>query len=473
MRRGWLIALAVLPTLAGCDLAPPYAVPASVTPTAAYREVGPWTPAAPADASARGRWWTVVEDADLDHLEDRVEQSSPRLAAALARYEQASALAGRARADLYPTLSAGLDVGRSFYPGITNHDLILGAAAGYEVDLWGRVRNQVGAARLEAEASAADTASIRLSLQAELADDYLSLRGLDAQIDVLRQTDEAYTEALKLTQRRFDGGASSEIDVGRAKTQLADVEAQYEQAGASRALLEHAIGILVGESPSTFTLPAQSALIDPPHVPIAAPSALLERRPDVAAAERRVAEANARIGVARAAYYPSITLNAAGGLESLGSVGAASAGYWALGPLAISLPVFDGGRRKANLALSRAAFDEVAADYRQTVLDAFRQVEDELALANRLARAEAKQQDAVSAAVETDRLANRRYMEGAADYLEVVTAQTAELQARQTDIQIRTQRLMAGIDLVRALGGGWTPAGGVAGAVSAKPSSGL
>ncbi len=457
MRSRWLFALALLPALAGCDLAPPYVTPPSVTPTAAYRETGPWTPAEPADAASRGRWWTVVADADLDRLEDRIEQASPRLVAALARYEQASALANRARANLYPSLGVGGDVEHSNYPQIPNHDLSLGGVAGYELDLWGRVRNQVGAARLEAEASAADTASIRLSLQAELAEDYLSLRGYDARIDVLRQTDAAYTAALKLTQRRFDGGASSEIDVGRAKTQLADVQAQYEQAGASRALLEHAIGILVGESPSTFTLPAESALVDPPHVPLDAPSVLLERRPDIAAAERRVAEANARIGVARAAYYPSISLNAAAGLETLGAVSAESAGYWALGPLAVSLPVFDGGRRKANLALSRAAFDEAAADYRQTVLDAFRQVEDELALANRLARAEAKQQDAVSAAVETDRLANRRYMEGAADYLEVVTAQTAELQARQTDIQIRTQRLIASIDLVRALGGAWSP----------------
>ena len=429
MRSRWLFALALLPALAGCDLAPPYVTPPSVTPTAAYRETGPWTPAEPADAASRGRWWTVVADADLDRLEDRIEQASPRLVAALARYEQASALANRARANLYPSLGVGGDVEHSNYPQIPNHDLILGGVAGYELDLWGRVRNQVGAARLEAEASAADTASIRLSLQAELAEDYLSLRGYDARIDVLRQTDAAYTAALKLTQRRFDGGASSEIDVGRAKTQLADVQAQYEQAGASRALLEHAIGILVGESPSTFTLPAESALVDPPHVPLDAPSVLLERRPDIAAA----------------------------GLKTLGAVSAESAGYWALGPLAVSLPVFDGGRRKANLALSRAAFDEAAADYRQTVLDAFRQVEDELALANRLARAEAKQQDAVSAAVETDRLANRRYMEGAADYLEVVTAQTAELQARQADIQIRTQRLIASIDLVRALGGAWSP----------------
>jgi NodT family efflux transporter outer membrane factor (OMF) lipoprotein len=456
MRNRVLLALLPALLLAACDVAPPYEVPRSVAPAVAYRELGPWTPAAPADAAPRGRWWTVIADADLDRLEDRLEQASPRLAAALARYEQAAARASRARAALYPSLDAGVNVERSHYPEIPNHDLTLGGVAGYEVDLWGRVRNLVSAARSEASASAADTASVRLSLQAELAEDYLSLRGYDARIDVLRQTDEAYSAALKLTETRFDGGASSEIDVGRAKTQLADVQAQFEQATASRALLEHAIAILIGESPSSFTVPASSILIDAPHVPVDAPSILLERRPDIAAAERRVAEANAEVGVARAAYFPTVSLNAAGGLETLGGVSAASEGYWALGPLSVSLPVFDAGRRKAEVARARAAFDEAAADYRQTVLTAFQQVEDELVLANRLARAEARQQEAVSSAVETDRLANRRYMEGAADYLEVVTAQTAELQARQSDIQIRTERLVASIDLVRSLGGAWS-----------------
>ena len=461
LRKDLLAGLALAgATLAGCDLASPYQTPPSVQPTAQYREVGPWTPAVPADSVSRGRWWSVVADADLDALEDRLEQASPRLAAALARYEQAAALARRARADLFPTVGVGAEVESSHYPSVPNHDLSYGAdVASYEVDLWGRVRNLVNAAKAEAQASAGDTAAVRLSLQAELADDYLSLRGDDARIDTLRQTIDAYTAALKLTQARFDGGASSEIDVGRAKTQLADAEAQYEQAIADRGLLEHAIAILVGVSPSTFTVAAKSALIDPPHVPIDAPSLLLQRRPDIAAAERRVYEANVRIGVARAAFYPSVTLTAAGGLETIGSITSQSSGYWAFGPLGFTLPIFDAGRRRAELDRSRAALDEVAADYRQTVLQAFQQVEDQLTLANRLARAEAKQQDAVSAATETDRLANRRYMEGASDYLEVVTAQTAELQARQTDIQIRTQRLISSIDLVRALGGGWVPVG--------------
>jgi NodT family efflux transporter outer membrane factor (OMF) lipoprotein len=447
--------LAVL-LLAGCNVAPPYVAPTSFTPTAAYKENGPWTPAAPADAAPRGRWWTVIADSDLDALESRIESDNPRLAAALARYEDAVALAQRAKAGLVPEVDVGGSLQHERYPAVPPHDAIVGASAGYEVDLWGRVRNLVAAAKAEAQASGADAASIKLSLQAELADDYLNLRGLDAQIDVLRQTIQAYTRALELTQNRFDGGASSELDVGRAKTQLGDAQAQYEQTVANRALLEHALAVLVGQSASTFTLPMRPDLSAPPQVPVDAPSVLLQRRPDVAAAERRVFEANAGIGVARAAYYPTVTLAAAGGIETLGGISKVAAGYWAFGPLAVSLPVFDGGRRAADVKRAKAEFDEASADYRQTVLGAFQQVEDELVLANRLSTAEARQQEAVTAAVETDHLATIRYTEGASDYLEVVTAQTAALQARQADIQIRTQRLVASIDLIRALGGGWS-----------------
>lgn len=445
--------------LGGCSLAPAYAPPVTVAAAPAYREAGPWTPAAPADAEARGPWWRLFGDPALDALEQRLEAGSPQLAAALARYDQAAALARRARADRWPSATATASVERE-----RDHDAPRGrrdttgldATAVYELDLWGRVRNLVAAGRAEAQASAADLASVRLSLQAHLADTYFQLRGLDAQISVLTQTADAYEKALALTERRFRGGASSAVDVGRARTQLAATQAQYEQALADRALLEHAIAALLGESASSFTIAAVADVIQPPRVPVSAPSGLLQRRPDVAAAERRVAAANARIGVARAAAFPSLTLAATGGFQSTGGdLLSASNRQWALGPVALSLPLLDGGARRADVAGSRAAFEEQAALYRQTVLDAFREVEDQMALANRLAAAEARQTEAVDAAVRTNALATTRYREGAANYLEVVTAQTAELDARRAALDIRARRLTAGVDLVRALGGGW------------------
>jgi multidrug efflux system outer membrane protein len=442
--------------LGGCSLAPAYAPPTVVAATPVYRETGPWTPAAPADAQARGAWWRVFGDPVLDDLEQRLEASSPDLAAALARYDQASALARRARAARSPTVDATASVERYRASASRQDDRLVEATAAYELDLWGRVRNLVVAGRAEAQASGADLASARLSLQAQLADAYFHLRGLDGQIFVLTRTADAYEKALALTDKRFRGGASSEVDVGRARTQLAATQAEYEQALADRALLEHAIAALVGESASRFTLAAAPDVVAPPRIPVDAPSNLLQRRPDVAAAERRMAAANASIGVARAAAFPNLTLAATGGFEaSGGDLLSASNRQWALGPVALSLPVLDGGTRRADIAVSRAAFDEQAALYRKTVLDAFREVEDQLALANRLAAAEARQTQAVDAAVRTNALASTRYREGAASYLEVVTAQTAELDARRAALDIRARRLAASIDLVRALGGGW------------------
>ena len=442
--------------LAGCNLAPPYRVPVTPGPTASYRETGPWTPAAPSDAAPRGRWWAVIVDPELDRLEDRLDSDNPGLAAALARYEQSKAVATRARASLFPELDVGGSAQDAHYPSLPASYASAGGSLGYELDLWGRVRNQVAAAKAETQASAADAAAVRLSLEALLAETYLGLRGDDAEIDVLAQTETAYRQALDLTLARFDGGAASEQDVSRAKTQLGDVQSQLAQARASRALLEHAIAALVGASASRFEIAARPVQAAPPEVPVGEPSALLQRRPDIAAAERRVASANAEIGVYRAALYPTVTLSAAGGYDSSGVLAATAASYWAAGPATALLPVFDAGRRRADVTRARAAFDEAAATYRQTVLEAFRQVEDELALANRLANAEARQEEAVDAARDTDQIALNRYTEGAADYLEVVTAQAAELDARREDVQLRTRRLIASIDLVRALGGGWS-----------------
>lgn len=449
-------------SLTACNLAPAYTPPtaASVAAPVAFRDGGNWTPAAPADDAPRGNWWQVIADPQLDALEQKIEAASPQLAAALARYDQARGYARQARSGLFPQIDANgsAERGRDQTHG-QQHEFTIGGALSYEVDLWGRVRNQVRAGRADVEASAADLASVRLSLQAELADDYIQLRGLDAQVAVLEATVVAFGKALKLNEARHDGGASSGVDVGRARTQLSAAQAQLDQAHADRALMEHAIAALVGEPASTFTIAAAPTLADPPVVPVAAPSLLLQRRPDIASAERRMAAANARVGVAKAAMFPSLTLGASGGFDTTGgALFSAATGFWALGPAMALLSVFDGGKRKGQLQVARGEFDETAANYRQTVLTAFREVEDQMALANRLASAEQNQQDAVTAAAQTNRLASIRYREGAASYLEVVTAQTAELDARRLAIDLRSRRLQASVNLIRALGGGWSAA---------------
>ena len=441
-------------TLAACSLTPAYTVPATPAPTVSYHEAGAWTPAAPADAAPRGAWWSVFADPALDALEQRIDDS-PQLAAAVARYDEAGALARQANAGLFPTLSATGFASKTDDPrnGHLNNNG-LGLSAGYEVDLWGRMRALAAAGKAEAQASAADLAGVRLSLQARLAETYVSLRGADAQIALLEQTGAAYQKAFDLTNDRYKGGASGPADVGRAKTQLSSTQAQLEQARASRALLEHALAVLVGQSASTFRVDAVTTQVEVPQVPVDAPSQLLQRRPDVAAAERRVYEANQGIGVAKAAFFPDITLTAGGGTEDyVGKTGA----FWALGPASFTLPIFDAGLRNARLKAARAEFDAASAGYRQTVLGAFQDVEDQLALANHLAAAAARQDAAVTAAAETDRLSMIQYRDGAASYLDVVTAQTAELQARSAALDIRTRRLLAGVDLIRALGGGWRP----------------
>ncbi len=451
-----LLSAGLASSLGACSLAPAYKVPVTPAPAEAYHETGTWTPAAPADAAARGAWWQVFNDAALDNLEQRIDGGNAQLAIAAARYDEAGALARQAEAGLLPTLGIAGSVSKTDDPRnghLNNYSL--GLSAGYELDLWGRVRNSVAAGKAEAQASAADLANVRLSLQARLAETYFSLRGADAEIALLQQTTDTYQKALDLTTDRYKGGASGEADVGRAKTQLGSTQAQLEQAHASRALLEHAIAVLVGESASTFRVEAVATPMDVPQIPVDAPSQLLQRRADVAAAERRVYEANARIGVARAAFYPDITLSATGGNEEYVGV---TGPFWALGPAAVSLPIFDAGARSARTQQARDEFDVASAQYRQTVLGAFQDVEDQLALANRLSVAAARQDEAVTAASETDRLSLIQYREGAASYLDVVTAQTAELEARRAALDIHTRRLLAGVDLIRALGGGWHPA---------------
>jgi outer membrane protein, multidrug efflux system len=463
-----LLAIGLATSLVGCNLAPAYAPPPIATPTT-YKELGPWTPAVPADTTTRGDWWGIFSDQTLDGLEQRIEHGNPDLAAALARYDEARALAAQARAAEVPEVDANAyttnnrqSEHRPLRVGGPNYydDNLVGATVSYELDLWGRVRNLVTAGKAEAQAAGSDAASVRLSLQAELADDYFNLRGLDAQAKLLADTSDDYEHALKLTKIQHDVGSVSGLDVGRAETQLQTARAQQSDVDAQRALFEHAIASLVGEPASTFSIAPDANLTEPPHAPVAAPSVLLQRRPDIAAAERRAYAANANIGVARAAYYPTISLDATGGFETNnGSVNLLNVAnsWWTLGPTA-ALTLFDGGRRKAEVAQARAQFQEASQSYRSTVLAAFQQVEDNLALCNKLADEAERQSLAVNAARRTEALSMIQYRTGSVTYLDVVTAQTADLDAQRAALGVATRRMQATVDLVRALGGGWTDA---------------
>lgn len=467
MHKARRLVLAVALATGGCNLAPRYTPPAPPATPAAFLETGPWTPARPDEASLADAWWTTLGDPQLDALEKRLDAHSPALAVIVARHDAAEALAWRARADRLPQLGAhgGATRERTVSPStgrdIVYNDYAVGVSASYDLDLWGRLRNLAAQSRAEAEASAADVAAARLGLHAALATDYFRMRGLDATIDTLRQTIDTYGRALQLTLRREADGMSTGLDVARARAQRAASQAELEQQLANRALLQHAIAALAGESASSFEIAPDGKLEAPPNVPVYAPSVLLQRRPDVAAAERRVAAANAGIGAARAAFYPDLALGGSGGFEAtMGALLSAASKVWALGPAVVLQPVFDGGARRADLSRSHAQFDEAAAAYRQVTLAAFRDVEDQLALVNRLARAHTKQAEAFDAARRANRLATLQYRDGAIDYLQVVTAQTAEQQAHEALIALQVQRLVASVNLVGALGGGWTATGG-------------
>ncbi|RDS81708.1 RND transporter [Dyella monticola] len=466
-KRESLLALAVTLALSGCSLAPTYHPPA--TPQAqAYRDVGPWVAARPSDQQARDDWWQLYADAGLNDLEAKLLASNADLAAALAHYQQAQAFAREARSELFPQIGAGATGVRQREsdntPPLRNptapadyNSYTVGVQASYEVDLWGRVRNTVEAGRDNALAAKADLASAQLSLQAQLADSYMQLRGLDQQIALLQETIQAYEKALKLTQTLHGGGIVSGLDVSRAQTQLSDARSQWSQTVAQRALMQDAIAVLVGENAATFSLPAQIEPVAVPVIPLDVPSTLLQRRPDVAAAERRVAAANAGIGVARAAWFPSLTLNAQAGFQSTGWANLLTAPdrIWALGPT-LALDLFDGGFRKATIAAAKAKTDEAGATYRGVVLGAFQQVQDNLALLDHLGDASANQKDAADAAQHALDLSMSQYKHGAVSYLDVVQAQTVALQEKRGLLQLDTQRLSASVQLVRALGGGWS-----------------
>jgi NodT family efflux transporter outer membrane factor (OMF) lipoprotein len=466
--RPRVLALSALGLLAGCSLAPPYHVPATATPPAAYKETGDWKPAEPADAQARGEWWTIYGDRDLNALEGQVTGSNQNLKAAFARLEQARAQMRYVRASYLPTITASADTVRyrastnsptySVAHPTTQNDLALQGEFSYELDVFGRVRNSVATARASAQASAGDLAVVNLSLHSELAMDYFTLRSEDAQQSLLDQTVQAYTQAVALEQSLFDGGAAPLSDLAQAQAQLETAHTQAEDVRLLRAQTEHAIAVLVDQQATRFHLdprpfPRETA---PPAVDPGLPSALLERRPDVAAAERRVAAANSNVGVVRAAYFPVFDLLATAGYESTSVMTwvTAPSALWSLGPQAV-MTLFDGGRRHAQTDQARAMYDEQVATYRATVTAAYSDVEDWLAALRQLERENVSESAALTATRTELEQANARYQAGAAAYLEVVVAENAYLAAQLSAADIQARRMNASVLLVKALGGGW------------------
>lgn len=451
--------------LAGCSLAPKLELPA-VPVADAYKEPAPWIQAAPADRLPRDGWWQPYGDQELDRLQTQLLQNSPDLQAALARYQQAKAFADQLRSGLFPSFGLRADGARARQSETSPptgraspryyNAYGAGVEATYEVDLWGRVRNDVTAGRLEANAAAADLESARLSLQAQLADSYIAIQGLDREAALLADTVAAYDRALALTKERHQAGIVSGLDVARAQTQLETARSQSAQNQALRATLEHAIAVLVGESPSRFSLSPRSVPLHLPDIPSDVPANLLQRRPDIAAAQRRAAAANASVGVARAAFFPSITLNGVYGFESNRSSDWLTApnAAWSVGPT-ILLELFDAGRRRARVDQARAVLDEAGANYRGVVLGAFQEVEDNLALLHHYGNAAESERAAVTSAQQSLDFAMNRYREGAVSYLEVVQSQTTALDAQRNALDLETRQLRASVALIRALGGGW------------------
>jgi NodT family efflux transporter outer membrane factor (OMF) lipoprotein len=448
---------------------PHYKIPAAAT-APSFKETDPnWQPASPADAIPRGDWWTIFNDPGLNTLEPQIATANQTLRIADANLRAARANLRIQHANLYPTIGTGPFVGglrdsatqpyfnsANANNGVAN--IILPLDLNYEIDLWGAVRRSVNAAREESQATAADRQTALLSLQAELAIDYFELRAADAQQKLLNDTVAQYQEAVRITNNRFLGGVAGKSDLTQAQTQLQDVKVQAADIAIARAQYEHAIANLLGEPPASFSLPPAPLPLSatPPPVPPGLPSQLLQRRPDIAAAERRTDEANQQIGIARAAYFPSLNLSAAVGLQSTAAstlFNSASLVY-ALGPT-LSQTLFDAGRRRGVSEQALAGYDRATATYRQTVLTAYQQIEDNLVALRVLSDEADQQRSATASAVESERIFNNRYVGGVDTYLQVITAQTSALNNERNDIDILRRRMDATVLLVKVLGGGW------------------
>jgi NodT family efflux transporter outer membrane factor (OMF) lipoprotein len=455
--------------LTGCVVGPRYSRPPAPVPTVYKETPANWKPAQPSDQVLRGKWWEVYHDSELNALEETINVSNQNLKSAEAQFDQSRALVRLHRADYYPTISAGVSGERErlsqhrplAVPGgtTTTNDLILSADMSYEADVWGRVRRTVEAARANAQATLADLELVSLSLHAELAVDYFQARELDAQEKLLNSTVDGYTKALELTENRYQGGIASQVDVAQAETQLQTTRAQAIDVNVQRSQLEHAIAVLIGEPASNFTLPGEPLNATPPVIPPGLPSDLLERRPDIAGAERLMAAANANIGVAKAAYFPVFSLNPSAGFEST------TITNWLSNPSAFvfaaasaTVTAFDAGRRRAVSDQTRAAYDQTVANYRQNVLTSYQEVEDNLAALRILDDEATTQAQAVAAAEHSLSLSNNRYHGGVAAYLEVITAQQIALADEITAVQISGRRMVSSVLLIKALGGGFDAA---------------
>jgi NodT family efflux transporter outer membrane factor (OMF) lipoprotein len=458
--------LAAALSLFGCTVGPNYVRPPADAPVS-YKEMGDWKPAQPSDQFGKGSWWEVYEDPQLNALEAQVDVSNFNLKAQQERFEQARSAIRISKSNYYPEITGGASVTQNrissnsplFRTNVSRSnysDYTIPIDASWEPDLWGRVRRTVEASRSEAQATAADVANVSLSLHAELAMDYFQLRGLDAQEDLLQSTVVAYEKALELTQNRYKAGLASAVDVAQAETQLRTTRAQAIDVGVNRAAFEHAIAVLIGKPPAQFSLPSSPLRSVPPAIPPGLPSDLLERRPDVAASERRMQESNAQIGVAKSAYYPLVTLNGSGGFESgvFTTLLQGPSGLWSVGANA-SEYIFDAGRRRAVTQQAQSAYRQSIDTYRQTVLGAFQEVEDNLAALRILNDEEVVQQSAVASAEHSLALSINRYKGGIVNYLEVITAQNAALADEVTEVSIQTRRMQASVLLVKAIGGGW------------------
>ena len=473
--------------LFGCAVGPNYVRPTAESPSA-YKEAIPWKPAEPRDQERRGNWWEVFKDPKLDALMAPVEVSNQTIKTAEARVRQARALTQQARAALFPLVSASASASRSGsgrgtgisvsnttgQGGSPRNSYNVALDVSWEVDLWGRVRRTVEASEASAQASVADLESAKLSAQALLAEDYFLLRVQDAQIRLLNDTVEAYQRSLQLTRNQYAVGVAARADVAQAETQLKSTQAQAIDAGIQRAQLEHAIAVLLGKAPADFSVAAESVPTEFPQIPPGLPSELLERRPDIAAAERRAAAANAQIGVAEAAFFPSLTLSATGGFQSsvLSQLFSLPSRYWSLGA-ALAQTIFDAGLRRAQTDQAIATYDENVANYRQTVLNGFLEVEDNLAALRILEQEASVQDEAVKSARESLAIALNQYRAGTANYLAVVVVQATALADERAALAIQSRRLSASVTLIKALGGGWNAASAVSSepgdAVSSEP----
>jgi len=463
VRLGLLAGLLLLDS--ACMVGPNYKAPAAPQ-TPAYKEPPPegWKEAQPNDGAIKGKWWELYNDPRLNALEEQVSISNQNVLAAEANFRAARYAIAIARAGLYPTVSAGPTVGVSRSLGVSNGQIAgataslydLSGSASWTADIWGSVRRGVRAAQETAQADFGLLENARLSYQSELAEDYFELHGTDGDIDLLDRTAKSYADYLKLTKDRYNSGVASGGDVALAQTQLDTTRAQLIDLGVARAQYEHAIAILAGKPPSAVTIPAALLTTPPPPVPAGVPSALLERRPDIAAAERTVASANEQIGIAVAAYYPTLTLSASGGFEAtnIAKWFSLPGRFWSLGA-GLSEVVFEGGKRRAQVKMTEAQYDATVANYRQTVLTAFQQVEDNLAALRILGEETVAAETATKAAKDSLDIATYQYKAGTVNYLTVITAQATYLANEQTVVNLLARRMTSSVLLVQALGGGW------------------